>query len=703
MRSGLICIAAAVAAGSSGALHVRTATAAETDSNVPLEAVLVTAKRADRVSKGATGLDLNIEETPQSISIVTADQMENFGADSLNEALQLATGINVEEWETNRTNYMARGFEIKNTQVDGVGLPNDWGIVTGGMDAFGYEKLEVIRGANGLLTGVGNSSGTINYVRKRPTNDRRASFGVTAGSYDRKRLEADYSTPLTASGSWAGRVALATEDEDSHLRGLSNDRTFLYGVIDGQLGEKSTLTAGYSYQVAHTDGNMWGALTFTNNDGTQAEFEADASTAQDWTYWDTTNQTAFLEYTYALADDWDLRLSYNYRSFEDDSKLFFAFSSTGLDPRTGLGLMGWPGRWATQDESHLLDAVLNGRFDLFGREHQAILGASHSNGKRTQYEYPVDPTDPAFGELPPFPYAGNAIAEAAWGAKTINGVTDQELDRLYGAALLSLTDKLSAVIGFNWSEYHRDGHQSGTPFDQTERELSPYAGLTYSILDNLLAYASYSDIYQPQDYYDIDGRYLDASKGVNYEIGLKADWLDQRLLTTLAWFSAEQEGLGTFVGLNPDTNNYYYEGVDVTSKGVEMEITGRLNEQVELVLGFTSLQLEDEHGADIYEWVPRQTVNLALSSKLPGLPQLTLGLTGRWQSDISNIDGYNGGVVRQDSYAALGAFARWDVTDKAVLRFNVSNLTDEKYIASLYQVGFYAAPRNYSMTIGYEF
>src|SRR6185503_11116994 len=150
-------------------------------------------------------LTLDLKDTPQSISVVTSDMMNQYGADNLNDALRLATGITVEAWETNRTNYEARGFEIKNTQIDGVGLPNNWGIVTGAMDSFGYEKLEVIRGANGLLTGVGNSSGTINYVRKRPRNTAGGELGVTFGSYDRKRVEADYSTPLTASGDWAAR------------------------------------------------------------------------------------------------------------------------------------------------------------------------------------------------------------------------------------------------------------------------------------------------------------------------------------------------------------------------------------------------------------------------------------------------------------------------------------------------------------------
>jgi outer membrane receptor for ferric coprogen and ferric-rhodotorulic acid len=125
------------------AIVLSSATAAETGAPagevVELETVLITAQRAARVSRGATGLDLDVKDTPQSISVVTAQLMDDYGANNINDALRLATGINVEEWETNRTNYMARGFEIKNTQIDGVGLPNNWGIVTGAMDAFGYE------------------------------------------------------------------------------------------------------------------------------------------------------------------------------------------------------------------------------------------------------------------------------------------------------------------------------------------------------------------------------------------------------------------------------------------------------------------------------------------------------------------------------------------------------------------------------------
>lgn len=667
-----------------------------------LDRVLVVAQRTSRISNGATHLDLEVKETPQSISEVTREQMERFGANNLNDALRLATGIQVEQWETNRTNFLARGFEIKNTQIDGVGLPNDWGIVSGAMDAFGYEKLEVIRGANGLLTGVGNASGTINYVRKRPTNEASGQIGASVGSWRGRRAEADYSSPFTADGTWAGRVVAAYDDSDSYLRDFESDRGFVYGVVDGQLGENGTLTLGASSQKANSTGNMWGALTFVNSDGTQAAWDRSASTTQDWTFWDTTTHTAFAEYTHQLGTDWQLKGSYNYRRLGNDDQLFFAYTTTGLDPATGEGLVGWPGKYIDDMRSHLGELALNGSFELLGREHEAMLGVSVGTSEQTYWYHPVDSSDPAFGALPGFPFAGDAIPEPAWGAPEFSSSLNQRLQRVFGATRLALSDRTKAVLGFNWAEYHRDGI-NGLAFDQTENNLSPYAGLTFDVTDTVLGYVSYSDIYQPQDQYDINGIYLDPTKGKNHEVGVKAEWLDRRLLTTLAWFSAEQTGLATYAGWDGDNGRYYYTGVDVESKGYEFEATGRLGDRTELVLGYTSLRMSGEDGADTYRWVPRRTANLMLSTRLTRSPSLSFGLGGRWQSATSKADGYTGILVRQDSYAVLNAFAAWDFLPNASLRANVGNLNDETYINSLYQIGYYGAPRHYALTLNWRF
>lgn len=676
------------------------------DTATDLDAVLVVAQRASRVSNGATNLDLDIKDTPQSISVVSSTQMEQFGTDSLNEALRMATGIQVEEWETNRTNFTARGFDIANTQIDGVGLPNGWGIVTGAQDAFGYEKLEVIRGANGLLTGVGNAAGTINYVRKRPTNDTQGSAGISYGSWGTTRAEVDYSTPFTADGTWAGRVVAAREEGDSYLRGKDDKRDFVYGVVDGQIGENGTLTLGYSWQDARTNGNMWGALAFMYSDGTQAEWSRSASTTQDWTYWDTTTQTAFVEYTHQLGADWQLKLSYNHRDIRNDEKLFYATDllGAGLQPGTNLGLYGYP--WGGKDElkADLGSATLNGHFQMFGRDQEVMLGVGWSKSENTSRQYAEAMCDDSicgYLAMPGFPWSGDTIPEPVWGSSSVYSTLDERLKRAYGATRLALTDRLKAVVGFNYAEYHREGVNYGVVFDQTESQTSPYAGLTFDFSEHVLGYVSYSDIYQPQSQSDENGRYLDPTKGSNYELGVKADWLDKRLLTTLAVFRAEQDGLATGAGYNSN-GQFYYTGVDVESKGVEFEATGKITDNLDMVFGYTALKLTGQDGDDTYRWVPRRTANLMLSARLPTYTALSYGVGGRWQSDISNVES-NGFTVRQGSYAVLNGFVAWDFLPNATLRFNANNIGDEKYINTLRYSGYYGAPSNYTLSLNWRF
>jgi outer membrane receptor for ferric coprogen and ferric-rhodotorulic acid len=672
-----------------------------------LDQVLVVAQRARRVSSGATNLDMEIKETPQSISLVTQEQMQQFGVDSLNDALRMATGIQVEEGETNRTLYLSRGFEVRNTQIDGIGLPNSWGIVTNAMDTFGYEKLEVIRGANGLLTGVGNASGTINYVRKRPTNDTRGQIGLGGGSWSNRRIEADFSTPFTEGGTWAGRVIAAREDSESYLRGFESDRTFVYGVVDGQIGDNGTLAFGYSWQKSNTDDNMWGALTFVGSDGSQLEWDRDASATQDWTYWNTATHAGFVDYTHQLGERWQLKASYNYRRSDNDSQLFFAYSPTGLDPATREGLYGWAYKSPYDTTAHLADVTVKGRFDLFGREQEAVLGVSSSRSEGTDWYYPTDYSGPAFGLLPAFPYAGDAIPEPVWTERTFYSSLNQRLKRAFGATRVSLTERLKAIGGFNWAEYNRNGiDATGAPYDQTENNVSPYAGLTFDFTEKVLGYVNYSHIFQPQEQTDINRAYLDPSKGVNYEIGVKAEWLDRRLLTTLAWFNAEQDGLATYAGYNYDdpTDAYaYYEGVDVESKGFEFEATGKINDFTDLVFGYTHLTMAGQAGSDTYPWVPRRTANLMFSMRVPSHKALSFGAGGRWQSDIFKADDYTAYIVSQGSYAVLNAFAAWDVRPDVTLRANFANLTDEKYINGLYTIGYYGAPRNYSLRLDWRF
>lgn len=670
------------------------------DNNKDIEEILIVGMRQDRVSQGATGLTMELNETPQSISVIGTEQLKNFAANSINDALKMATGITVEQGETNRTRYTSRGFDIKSTQIDGVGLPNNWGLVTGAMESYGYEEIEVIRGANGQLTGVGNAAGTINYVRKRPTNENEGEVGVSVGSYGLKRLQTDYSFLLTDSGSWAARVVAAAEDSDSYLDGLENDRTYVSAVVDGQISANSALSFGASYQDANTDGTMWGGLPLSYADGTQAEFDVSTSPTQEWTKWDTQNTTAFIEYAYVFDNNWEIKATYNRQDSEDQSKLLYVYDAYKIfDSKTNLGLVSLPGRYDSEFSADLFDVTSKGEFNLFGQEHELMLGSSISKSTSFSFTNAYDQAStPAYGLTPAFPYALDAIAEPVWGERTKYADIDVTLTRIFGSTKLNITNELFVIAGFNAIDYERKGNSQGVDIDNNENEVSPYLATTYAINEDVNLYASYSDIYQPQEQYDYDGYFLDPSKGVNYELGIKTQWFDDKLLATFAIFSAEQENIATYAGLNAGGFNYY-KGSDQDTQGFEVELTGSITDNLNAVFAYTYLDINDDAGDSSHEWEPENVINFSVDYALEQLPELKVGLAGKWQSETANLTSN----VKQDAYLLVNAFARWDFSKTLSVQANIDNITDEKYITSLANVGFYGAPVNGKVSLTYRF
>lgn len=680
-----------------GSYGLRQASVVERASATQLAAVTVTTRRENRVSKGATNLPMEIKDTPQTISTIDKNVLRDFGASSSNDALRFGTGLNVEEWETNRTGYNARGFDVMLTQIDGMGMTNDWGLAEGQLDTFLFEKIELVRGANGLLTGVGNASGTINFVRKRPTNKDGGEIQVTGGSNELKRVALDYNKVLSQDGKWAGRLVVAHEDKDSHLRALNDKRTSLYAVVEGQIGLDGVLTLGLTYQDARQRSPMWGSLTLPYADGRLANFDVSASTSQDWTRWNGESYNAFVEYSHMLSSDWEAKLTYSHTKGSGDTKLFYAYTLTGYLNDDNTGLLGWPYRSESESQSDIVDVSFSGRFDALGRQHEAVFGLSYSTQTAQTKSYAVD----AFPVLPAFPYAGNVFAEPVWGAKSVASDGDQNIVRLYAASRLALTDKLKGIVGINAIRLERDGtaiYGGGTNLDnETTQKASPYVGVTYDITPDLMAYASYSDIYQAQDQRNVNGAFLAPMKGVNVEGGIKAEWLDRRLLTTFAVFTAEQKGLATIAGFDPVAQQNYYEPKDVTSRGFEIEATGHISADTQIMLGFTSLTLKGEDGKKIYEWVPRRTLKLLVDTRVPMLPQLRVGSGVRWQSDVSKTGG-----ARQDGYVLADVFAAYELNDKTTVRLNVNNVFDKKYLRTVQYGAIYGAPRSLSVSLDYK-
>ena len=150
-----------------------------------------------------------------------------------------------------------------------------------------YERIDIVRGANGLMSSTGNPSATVNFIRKRPTAETAASASVTVGSWNQRRVEGDVSTKLNESGSVTGRAVVIRQESDSYLDRYEPRKTVGYAVIDARLSDSTLLTVGHTYETNRGKGVMWGALPLFYTDGSPTDYPVSASTSADWSRWDT--------------------------------------------------------------------------------------------------------------------------------------------------------------------------------------------------------------------------------------------------------------------------------------------------------------------------------------------------------------------------------------------------------------------------------
>ncbi|MGL4430615.1 MAG: TonB-dependent receptor domain-containing protein, partial [Silvania sp.] len=218
---------------------------------------------------------------------------------------------------------------------------------------------------------------------------------------------------------------------------------------------------------------------------------------------------------------------------------------------------------------------------------------------------------------------------------------------------------------------------------------------------------SYTSIFQPQNYRDSSGKYLSPITGNNYEAGLKSDWMNSRLTTTLSVFRIEQDNLGQSTGqMIQGSTDTAYKSVDGTvSKGVEFEINGALTDNWQMTFGATRYVAEDNEGKAVNPNLPRTTVKLFTSYRLPVMPELTVGGGVNWQNGVYTYQDTPYGTWRasQGSYALVDLFTRYQVTKNFSLQGNLNNLFDKTYDTNVEGEIVYGEPRNVSVTASYQF
>ncbi|MFA5549729.1 MAG: TonB-dependent siderophore receptor [Porticoccaceae bacterium] len=644
----------------------------------------------------ATKLNLSLFETPQTVTAISRAQMDDFALDSVGDVLNYTPGVTVEEVETDRAYYTARGFDIANFQYDGVGVPFTYGINLGQQDTAIYEKVEVVKGAAGLITGLANPSATINYVRKRPTDELQIASGAAFNEWNGVRLDGDVSGALTSTV--RGRLVVATEDTDSYLDRHEDSTQLFYGIVEVDLTGSTQLTVGHSYNKSASDGVLWGALPLLYTNGARTDYDVSTSTAPDWTYADTVQNQTFVELKQQLGDYWTANAIFTRSKNDFDSELFYVYGTP--DPVDEVGLFGHASGYDSTDEQDVYDIFLSGAIPFAGREHQVALGYSHADIRNVEASYsdfengfPVLGSDWAAGNTPrPNLVTGDPFNSAS--------DIEQTQKSLYLSSRLNLTDRLSVLLGARRAEVIQRGFSYGGSSDTDAAKTVPYYGVTYQFSDDLMAYASYSEVFKQQTWVNDQFQPLGATEGDNREIGVKKSFNDERAILSLALFQAEHANLGEFVGRDAVTGTAFYEPRAFESDGYEIEFSGEVIDGLNLGAGFTKVNLEDGNGDQARPYVPSELVKMSASYRVPALPALRIGGVLKWQDDITTADGR----VEQDAYTLLDLALHYEMSPKLSLALNLENVTDEKYLNSLYwDQAYYGAPRNVEASITWKY
>lgn len=671
----------------------------------------------------ATGMALSMRETPQSVSVVTRQRMEDERMETLDDVLKATTGITTSYNGSERTNWYSRGERIETLQVDGLPMSIADGFSADSLSLPAtvlYDRVEITRGANGLLQGSGSPSAAINMVRKRPTQERQVDLSLGLGSWAQRSLQLDAGGPINEAGTLRARGVAYTQQSNSFRDTGSKDNQLLYGIVEADLGPSTLLSAGLTWQDDRNGGYDWGGLS-TRVDGSFYPFSPKVSLTPSWAYLDKRNLQYFAELTQRWGEDWKMTVSANRISSTSHmlgrSTRHLSLKDEDLQMRAS--------RLNYDDQRRNIGVHVQGRYELLGRRHDLMLGG---NVQDSDWFYD-NASVGAYSGLNPFGFNPDSIAHPSSVVNSTSFEGSSKKDTgLYVATRLDLPYSSKLILGgrLSWVDYKAFNSWSNTPSTyKATREFTPYVGLVHDVTDSLSVYASYTEIFKPQSNVDVAGRLLPPVIGSNYEAGLKQALWNGALNASMAVFRTEQTNLARAVAtrdacFSPAVTCYEAAG-KIRNQGVEFDFSGELARGLQMAAGYTYNQSRNltgnQAGQPYNTQLPRHVFKLSAMWRLPAeLSAWRLGANVQAQSGIYQTEantGYqsygNGSVpyrISQKAYAVVGLVAAYQMTPHTELQLNIGNLFDKRYYSTIGGTNwgnFMGAPRSAALTLRARF
>ena len=666
------------------------------------------------VLRSTTGLILSPREIPQSVTVITKDQIADQGITRLEDALKTATGINVFQ-SGGRTHFMSRGYFIEQLEEDGIasqiGSPGGFGLggpqgdPMAGTDMAMYDHIEVIRGAAGLTQANSEPGGTINVVRKKPTAQTQLSAELLADRFGKVNGVFDASGTLSAAHGLRGRfVGSATRNKTFRERSRGRD-FMLYGVLEKRIGEAGRLTWGASHLNQSSNPDLVGLPLYADGSG----LPRDRYLGARWNDSRLKKHNLFAEYEHYFNDNWKLVSKLDWRKTRFDKEYYFLGGISGIGA-DGLGETYANDRYDNDSRQFSLQNNLTGRFQALGRSHDVFFAHTFSKEKHnTLNRWPEDSR-----RFNADSFDGSEPGKPDWDAPDAKARGGQGRYKTHAFGLgirFNPAERLHIIAGGRYTRWYRylywdrnlkDGNP-GTVQELKRNRFIPYAGITYDITPAQSLYASYTAIFKQTMNRDANDNLLPPIMGKNYELGWKGEWNGGRLNTALALYFTDKENENFRV----NARDPYWVALDRRSKGVDAEISGSLTSRWKIFAGYTFNRSTNrntvpggmpgrEKGYNFSTHTPKHMFRLYTAYTLPaGGGKWTVGLGVNSSSKTGN----SSRTLFQGGYTLWNANLQYRPNPHMQLSLAVNNLTDKRYYTSQYSSGFnsgnyYGEPRN---------
>jgi TonB-dependent siderophore receptor len=640
----------------------------------------------------------SLKETPQSISVITRQRLDDQNITKLEDALKQTTGVTVQRFDGagNYNTLQSRGFDIGSIMLDGIPISQNGNFSTA-LDTAMYERIEVLRGPAGLLQGAGEPGGTINMVRKRAYAPLAIGLNVTAGSFGLRRADVDIGGALNKEGTLRARVVAVKEDRNSHVDTIFNNRTMAYGTLEYDFTPATTLSLGHTRQTVQSVVDQ-GLPTYAN--GQLADLPRSSFAGLRTNRQDLETQDRFAELEHRL--DQGGLVKFSARHVERASFYRAARSNTPLAANGDYTLSTVDFDTHTTDRNY--DLFYSSPLKIGERTHQLLLGLSRNENEapggvsRTGANMAANLFRPNYD----LPYP-NLVLPAN------NTLAVKREDAAYGQFQFSATNRLKLIAGgrFSWAQAETRNITTGALAGaavKPGRQFIPAVSAIYALDAQISAYAGYAETFVVQTALDAGGRLLEPRTGTQVELGLKGEFFNKRLNAHAAVFRILDKGRAISDPVVPTAS---IAGGEVRAQGFETEVSGQVSPGWDLTAGYAyteTLYLKApaaQLGTVFSPFTPKHIVNLSTRYALRGALQgWSVGGGMVYRSEFSA----QAGAIRlvSGNYTLFNAQLAYQLNDKVSVSLSAENLFDKTYyekVSNTSRQNFYGEPRKFVLAL----